>query len=195
MVKPFTVSKRLHIPSMLARAGVQRGLVLTDACRLSAPKSLAPSVPRGLGVIVRPATDLALWQAAGRQKGWTVLTSGLHPQRGSRMPHHAREPELSGYRAAGALTAAAHSRRALYHARRSGVRMVLVSPVFPTRSHPGAMGLGVHRFSRLIRGCRLDIFALGGVTRQTSARLRQIPGLKGIAAIDGWTRRGMAARL
>lgn len=46
-------------------------------------------------------------------------------------------------RAPGAWTWPAHDRREAIAGKRAGARVFLVSPVFPTRSHPGAAGLGV----------------------------------------------------
>jgi thiamine monophosphate synthase len=43
-------------------------------------------------------------------------------------------------------TAPAHDRRELIAAKRAGAHLVLLSPVFATRSHPGQNSLGVIRF-------------------------------------------------
>lgn len=69
----------------------------------------------------------------------------------------------------------AHSLREL-RARRADA--FVLSPVFPTRSHPGAQVLGPVRF-RLLAG-QAPAIALGGMTRERAARLKT-PW----AAIDG----------
>lgn len=66
-------------------------------------------------------------------------------------------------------------------AHRAGADMVLVSPVFPTRSHPGASGLGPQRWLLLARCAKVPAIALGGMNRR---RARRLPGY-GWAAIDG----------
>jgi len=77
--------------------------------------------------------------------------------------------------------ATAHCLRELGLAARRRADAVLFSPVFPTRSHPGARGLGAVRFLHLARQSRLRVLALGGMNARSARRL---PGL-GWAAIDG----------
>ena len=77
--------------------------------------------------------------------------------------------------------AAVHSLRELALARRADA--VLLSPVFPTRSHPGGAMLGAVRFLLLARRSRLPVIALGGMN---SACARQL-GAPRWAAIDGLT--------
>jgi len=69
-------------------------------------------------------------------------------------------------------------------ARSSGAALVFVSPVYPTRSHPGAEALGVKRASRLaeISGC--PAIALGGMTFGKFWELG--PAFHGWAGIDAW---------
>lgn len=81
--------------------------------------------------------------------------------------------------------ATAHDARELAAAGRSGAQAVLLSPVFPTRSHPGASGLGRVRFLMLARLSPLPVIALGGMTRARFGPLRGAANLHGWAAIDG----------
>ncbi|WP_409668536.1 thiamine phosphate synthase [Blastomonas sp.] len=65
----------------------------------------------------------------------------------------------------------------------TGSTLALISPVFPTRSHPGDKTLGAARFAALARLSRLPVIPLGGMTRR---RARQIAAtINGWAAIDG----------
>jgi len=73
----------------------------------------------------------------------------------------------------------AHSLRQLGRAKR--VDAVLLSPVFATRSHPGARSLGEVRFLMLARQSPDPVLALGGMTAK---RARGLP-CHGWAAIDG----------
>ena len=77
--------------------------------------------------------------------------------------------------------ATAHSLYEIGRANRFGAEAVLLSPVHPTRSHPGAKALGRIKFLMLTHRARMPVIALGGMT---AARFR---GLKvhGWAAIDG----------
>jgi len=62
---------------------------------------------------------------------------------------------------------------------------VFVSPVFATRSHPGARALGPIRFALMVRGLPIPVIALGGMTAKRARRL-QLLGASGWAAIDAW---------
>ncbi len=85
-------------------------------------------------------------------------------------------------RGRGALClATAHNLRDLARAKRARADAVLLSPVFATRSHPGATTLGALRFNLLARHAALPVIALGGMTRRRMARVRA----HGFAAIDG----------
>lgn len=80
---------------------------------------------------------------------------------------------------AGLRLGTVHSLRELRRAVRADA--VLLSPVFTTRSHPGAGALGLLRFLLLAQKSRIPVLALGGMTRRRAARMR----LNGWAAIDG----------
>jgi len=77
--------------------------------------------------------------------------------------------------------ATAHSLRELAEANRARADAVLLSPAFPTRSHPGAQALGPLRFRLLARHAAMPVIALGGLTPRTAHRLRWLRW----AAIDG----------
>lgn len=77
-------------------------------------------------------------------------------------------------------SAPAHNRREIMAT--AAADLILLSPLFPTRSHPGAPALGRARFAALARLARAPLIALGGVRR--SDRLHGL-GAYGWAAIDG----------
>ena len=77
--------------------------------------------------------------------------------------------------------ATAHNPREIAQAARKGADAVLLSPAFPTRSHPGATSLGPARFRLLARLSPVPVIALGGMTPKTASRL----GWPQWAAIDG----------
>ncbi len=66
----------------------------------------------------------------------------------------------------------------------SDASVILLSPLFATRSHPGAPSLGPARFAALARRAPMPVIALGGV-RPHHARLVRRLGAVGYAAIDG----------
>ena len=67
---------------------------------------------------------------------------------------------------------------------KAGADLLFVSPLFPTRSHPGAPSLGLPRAARIGRGLDLPQIALGGMTAKLFRRLRG--RFEGWAAIDAW---------
>ena len=77
--------------------------------------------------------------------------------------------------------ATAHSLREIAEAGRARADAVLLSPAFPTRSHPGAKALGPLRFRLLAGHAAMPVIALGGLHPRTAHRLRWHHW----AAIDG----------
>ncbi len=85
-------------------------------------------------------------------------------------------------RCAGLLhLATAHNLAEIGLAARLGADAVLLSPVFPTRTHPGGAVLGTVRFRLLARQSPLPVIALGGMTPPRARSL----GWERWAAIDG----------
>lgn len=185
------------------KPGLPPRWLLSDTLRLPDPLPAASQLPRGSGVLFRhyewsksDREALALRLAAlCRARGLRLLVAGdpgLALRCGADGLHL---PQAMLVYAAGVarrhprwlLTAAAHDAGAIAQAARGGVDAVLISPVFPTASHPGAAGLGVVRFAQLAAMARrkcLGVYALGGIAEQTARRLVHIPG-NGTAAIAG----------
>lgn len=67
--------------------------------------------------------------------------------------------------------ATAHSSAEIGMANRLGADAILLSPVFPTRSHPDAATLGPVRFRLLARLARSPVIALGGMSMAGARRL------------------------
>jgi thiamine-phosphate pyrophosphorylase len=155
----------------VTRRHLPRAWFFTDSRVGAALWDVLERLPRGTGVVVRglSAADAARVRAAARRRG--LVADGVHI--GS-----------TGRRVRGGLvTAAAHSRVELVRARRAGADLVFVSPVFATRSHAGAKGLGRVRFGLLTRGAGVKVAALGGVEARTA---RTVPGAYGWGGIDAW---------
>jgi len=78
----------------------------------------------------------------------------------------------------------AHDRAEAIQGWKAGADLLFVSPIHPTRSHPGAPSLGPARAARIGRGLGLSRIALGGMD---AARFRALRGhFQGWAAIDAW---------
>ena len=61
------------------------------------------------------------------------------------------------------VTAAAHIKKTLYVAIKYDIDAVLLSPVFPSKSHPNSKNLGLNKFSKIVKKTKLPIYALGGI--------------------------------
>jgi thiamine-phosphate pyrophosphorylase len=111
---------------------------------------------------------------AGDTRLAAALGAGVHLRSG-------RWPGVNRRRR-GLRTSSAHSRADLVRARRAGVGLVFLSPVFPTRSHPDAIALGPARWACLALAARVPVGALGGVD---GGNVRRLPrGLcKAVGAI------------
>jgi thiamine-phosphate pyrophosphorylase len=76
----------------------------------------------------------------------------------------------------------AHSMREIAQARRARANAVLLSPAFPTRSHPGAKVLGPLRFRLLAKCAGVPVIALGGMNAHRAKHI----GASRWAAIDSF---------
>jgi thiamine-phosphate pyrophosphorylase len=148
-------------------------------------------LPRGGGVVFRHhATSLAerrrLFARLRRvaiARGLVLVRAGDTAMRGEMGRHGLARKGAEGGLRSGLVTAPVHDRREAKAARRQRADAAFVSPVFTTRSHPGAGVLGVRRAMRLARGLPMVRIALGGVTAR---RFRTLHGFDGWAAIDAW---------
>ena len=61
------------------------------------------------------------------------------------------------------ITTAAHNVHALKKAEELNIDAVLLSPVFPSKSHPNSKNLGLNKFSKIVKKTKLPIYALGGI--------------------------------
>ena len=91
-------------------------------------------------------------------------------------------PRMLAPRRAGLLSiATAHDMGEIAQANRVNADAVMLSPVFPTRSHPGAGTMGPMRFLQLARHALMPVIALGGMNARHARRLQWCRW----AAIDG----------
>ena len=161
---------------------------MTDDERLPDPVAAARALPRGSLVIIR-ARDAerrrALAEALCANSHGFILLAAADPVlagelHGLHLPE-ARAKEAAHWRALRpdwVITVAAHSARAL-HAPYADA--ALLSPVFPTKSHPGARALTPARARLIARASGVPVIALGGVNDRNAALLS---GFAGIAAIE-----------
>lgn len=196
---------RRHNPSVRARMrALPDWIVMTDEARLADPAPLLGTLPPASMLIVRDrdavrCLDRARALASSPRIGRTLVLAAIpRPPRGPAGLDGFHIPERAlrfWTRTAirrlgpGLLTAAAHDGRAIRRAWRTGADAVLLSPVLPTRSHPGQRALGLMRFAALARTSPLPVYALGGIA---AADIRRVlaAGAAGIAGIGLFTGEG-----
>lgn len=199
MVKPPHIqSASATALRVRARAGAARLVLMTDCSRLPDPGAAIASLPAGSLIIMRDydhaereALAKALKQAC-RDAGCWFLVAGDHllarrvGADGVHLPEHLVRAPLKARNGFRLVSAACHSRRSIARAKMAGADLAIVSPLFPTNSHPGKTTLGVHRFARLTQNAGLPVAALGGITHKNAARLRGLR-LAAVAGISGLT--------
>ena len=165
---------------MSRRQPLPRLWLMTDERQGDGLWAALERLPKGSGVVFRhyglaPAERRGLFdrvRRVARRRRLIVLAGPELPGDGV---HGGRR---------GGFSASAHSLRELKVAERSGVRLVFLSPAFPTRSHPGARALGPVRFGLISRHARVPVVALGGVDARKARRLPNIYGRAGIDAFS-----------
>lgn len=162
--------------------------LVTDARNDDALERIIARLPRGSGVIFRHyhlsgRERQARFEAAARaarRRGHVVVVA--RPERGWRADGVYRAADFPGLAfTRGLLLLTAHSLREIAAAHRARADAIVLSPVFPTRSHPGAPTLGPVRFRLLAARARVPVIALGGMTARRARSL----GAPRWAAIDG----------
>lgn len=146
-------------------------------------------VPRGGGVIFRHySLDVrarrALFQRVMRvtQRRRLMLIAAGTDHLG---PHGAGRHGRVSTCSTGVKSWPAHNLREVIAAQRARADIVLISPVFATRSHPGQPPLGLARATRLARQTAIPAIALGGIDQRKFRRLKRL-GFHGWAGIDAW---------
>jgi len=91
------------------------------------------------------------------------------------------------------FSASCHTAGELDEAATHGADFALLSPVFPTRSHPGTPGLGVQRFQEIARQAPLPVIGLGGISTENCKALAGF-GIAIISAVFGANDPEAAAR-
>lgn len=78
--------------------------------------------------------------------------------------------------------ASCHSIHDLHLANKLGLDWVVLSPVLPTRSHPGAEHLGWKKFAQMVKESAIPVYALGGLCHEDMKEAWQ-HGAHGIAML------------
>ena len=158
--------------------------LMTDE-RIADVAAAVRRLPRGAGVVFRhhatPAAERRrLWRrllGIARARGLVLVRAGAEPMPGEMGVHGRGRARMAGVR-----TWPTHSRAEALAGLRAGADALFVSPVFATRSHPGAAALGPRRARAIGAGLGVPLVALGGVDAR---RFRRMRGFAGWAGIDG----------
>lgn len=193
-----TVAARLNARCRMGTKGpsLPALLAMSDRARLPDPVPKLPAFPKKAALVFRGGDTVQGRRArtACRRLGIPFIWAGtaadairLHAD-GLHLRDDAttrgREARVWRRRRGNALLfAAAHGSRAARSAAALGVDAILLSPVFPTASHPGAPCIGPARFRSWVRQAAVPVYALGGVTPAT-ARTLLSTRCAGIAGID-----------
>lgn len=179
---------RRHRPD---RSSLPRIWLMTDERIGDALWAAIAALPRGAGIVFRhhatpPGERRILFDRVrrlARRRGLRLFLAGSAEQAlGWRADGvHGRGRNGAGPRLP--RTAPVHDMREIARARRIRADLMMLSPVFPTRSHPGGQGLGRWHFAALAARTVQPVIALGGMTRSRAKRLERL-GAHGWAAID-----------
>lgn len=170
---------------------------------------LAALVPPGSGIIFRHdgLTSGRRWRLlrrlmrTARTRGLVVLLAGPPDMAwrwgagGVHLRQHDAHLAVRARRLGLPVTMPVHNIREARRARRSGADAVFISPLHPTRSHPGAPALAPGEWLRLARLAAAAPIALGGMTGARARRLKRAGGCApGWAAIDAWDEKAAKRR-
>jgi thiamine-phosphate pyrophosphorylase len=165
--------------------------IVSDARNEAALDRALSALPRGSGIIFRHyhlpgAARRARWRRlariARRRGCFAVLAGPARKARAWGADGCYGPADMLSRGPAILRLVTVHSLRELGHARRARADLVLLSPVFPTRSHPGGRTLGPLRFRLLAARAGVPVIALGGMNARRARRL----GTGAWAAIDAF---------
>ena len=165
--------------------------LLSDARNDAVLEPSLMRLPRGSGFVYRhyhlpPAERIARWWTLrdlclARGHLLVLADSALTAREWGAQGTYGAPLALYPQRAELLQIATAHDLREIAQANRKRADAVMLSPVFATRTHPGAASLGPLRFRLLAQHARMPVIALGGLTTDSARRL----GWPRWAAIDG----------
>ncbi|MDQ6954034.1 MAG: thiamine phosphate synthase [Mariprofundaceae bacterium] len=73
------------------------------------------------------------------------------------------------------ISTSCHNVKELQESHYYGADYAMLSPVFPTLSHPDAPALGVKKFKEIAAASSLPVIALGGINSQTRKQIADFP--------------------
>ena len=172
---------------------------MTDSARGTTPAHVA-TLPDNTGVIFRDydhknRTELGrAYKQACQDRGLVFLVAGdaklaeTLAADGLHMPEHMFIQFPPARHEHWMISAACHSKETVLKAAQYGADLAILSPIFPTLSHPDAHPLGLKGLTHTLDASPIPIYALGGIDQNTMAQLPDHPRLAGVAAIGMFLR-------
>ena len=147
-VDPFMISLQAQLDAGLRLIQLREKNLSRDELRELALRVIALAHARGAKVLLNGDVELAQEVGAdGVQLTSTQLT------------------ELTERTTLDWCAASCHNAAELRRAEELGCDFALLSPVLPTKSHPGAPHLGWENFAAIAAGSSIPVYALGGLTQ------------------------------
>lgn len=172
------------------KVAIPRCWLMTDARLGPDIARIIAHMPPRSAVVLRPhalgfwgtASWLRQFRRIARAKRHVLLSCGpvSEADDGTHVNRHNRTARTHGF-----CSVAVHNRREADFARRRRADCLLVSPIWPTASHPGGVALGMRALRQFAARARCPVIALGGVTRGNQHLVRR-HGAHGWAAIGAW---------
>jgi 8-oxo-dGTP diphosphatase len=153
----ITMASELGEETFLARArtALDRGLKLIELREKDWPITRQRMFAASLDALARPyGASILLNGAAEHAREWHC--AGVHWTAATLAAATARPTDLR-------CAASCHTREEIEHAAALGLDFVVLGPVLPTPSHPGAIALGWEGFASIAAQAPLPIYALGGL--------------------------------
>lgn len=161
----FLARLRTRLDAGLRLVQLREKSLLHETVRSLACRMLAIMRPYGAKLILN--ADIGLAQEVGAD-GVQLTSSQIHTLK--------ERPALEW------CGASCHNAEELRRAEVLGCDFALLSPVLPTRSHPGEPVLGWEKFTEIGAGCSIPVYALGGMELETMQTAWQ-HGAHGIALL------------
>lgn len=181
-------------------AGLPATIFLTDRQRIADTAQVIRTLPRHSLVIIRDydvqdrADYVKEMVTLSRRYGHKVLVGGDIRLALCTRADGVHFPEREVNKALGCkrhrpywmVSTSAHSAKTLRRIAKGGLDFAMLSPVFPTKSHPGAKTLGMARFRGIGKAAALPLYPLGGIDQCTITQLKTavIPGVAAIGVFS-----------
>ena len=159
-----------------------RAWLMTDARLGDQLWAILSRMTAGDGVVLR---ELAFGDAVMRiceARGLVLAVSrdvALAERLGAAMVHNPASATVLPF------SRSVHDEAEARQAKADGAALIFVSPIYPTRSHPGSPPLGIDEAERLAALAGVPAIALGGMDEAKFNALRA-RGFHGWAGIDAW---------